>query len=781
MRVQVDGQADLLLEGGDELLGGIGLEQAGHVLDGQHVRAALLELLGEVDVILQRVFVLRGIENIAGIAHGGLEQLVLLEHLVHGDLHAGDPVQRVEYAEHVDTALSSLLHEGAHKVIGIVGIADEVRAAQQHLERDVGDLLAQQTQALPRGLVQEAVGHVERRAAPHLEGEAVAQDIGHAVGTLDHVARTHTGGQQALMRVAHRCIGQQELLLVEHPLLHGLGPLLVEHLLQAGAERLLRLGEAGNVVLVALGVGRGHLNLGDVLQHAGRAVAGVGDVEQLRRLVNELRVALAVDEGGVGEDVRDEGDVRLDAAHAHLVDGAGRLAAGGGEGAVPAGDLDEQRVVVGGDDGADVGVAAIETHAEAARGGVGRDLAVIGGKVVGGILGGDAALDGVAVHLHVLLAGQADDGVAQGVTGGDQDLGADDVDARDHLGNGVLHLNAGIHLNKVVVAVLVDEELHSAGADVADRLGDLDGVAAQGFDRLLRDGPGGGELDDLLIAALQGAVALTEVIDVAVLVGEDLHLDVLRLDQVLLHKDVAAAEGLLGLTVHQLIGGLDLLDGVAAAHAAAAAAGSGLEDDGEAEAHGLLNGVIAVLQRLGAAGDDRHAALDGDLLGAELIAHFRQHVGRRADEENAVILTGTGKLGVLGQEAVAGVDGGHAAALGQTDDAGNIQIGTQRGLLLADQIGLVGSGAEEGVGVLVGVDGNRVQAQIVAGAENTHCDLAAVGHQNFFDLGGVHEDGSLLSFTQKWVGIPEFHNIYYTCSGGIPSGGKTTKMRFWQI
>ena len=118
---------------------------------------------------------------------------------------------------------------------------------------------------------------------------------------------------------------------------------------------------------------------------------------------------------------------------------------------------------------------------------------------------------------------------------------------------------------------------------------------------------------------------------------------------------------------------------------------------------------------------------------------------------------------------------------GQTDDAGNIQIGTQRGLLLADQIGLVGSGAEEGVGVLVGVDGNRVQAQIVAGAENTHCDLAAVGHQNFFDLGGVHEDGSLLSFTQKWVGIPEFHNIYYTCSGGVPSGGKTTKMRFWQI
>ena len=133
--VQVDRQADLLLPGGDQLLGRIGLEQTGHILDSQQVSAALLQLLCYVDIILERVTVMGGIQNVAGVAHGGLAQLALLQHLVHGDLHAGDPVQGIEHAEYVDAGLCGLLDEGADQVIGVVGIAHGVGAAQQHLER----------------------------------------------------------------------------------------------------------------------------------------------------------------------------------------------------------------------------------------------------------------------------------------------------------------------------------------------------------------------------------------------------------------------------------------------------------------------------------------------------------------------------------------------------------------------------------------------------------------------------------------------------------------------
>ena len=582
--------------------------------------------------------------------------------------------------------------------------------------------------------MQEAVGHVEGSAAPHLQGEAVPQDVGHAVGALHHVAGTHTGGQQALVGVAHGGVGQQQLLLIQHPLLHGLGALVIQQLLQAGAQRRLGLGEAGDIVLVALGVGVGHLDLGDVPQDAGSAVTGVHDLEQLRRLIDELGMALAVDKGGVGQHVGDEGDVGLDAADAHLIDGAGRLAAHGGEASIPACDLHQQGVIVRGDDGAHAHVAAVQTDAEAAGGVVGGDLAVIGGEVVGGILGGDAALDGVAVEVDILLLRQADLRAAEGIARRHQQLGADDIHAGDHLGDGVLHLDTGVHLDEIVVAGLVHQELHRTGADVVDGLGDLHRVLPQGLHRLLRDGPGGGVLHHLLIPALEGAVTLAQMVDVAVLIGKDLHLDMLGLHQVLLDEDVAAAEGLFRLAVDQLIGGLDLLGLVAAAHAAAAAAGSGLQDDGEAEADGLFQRVIGVLQRLGAAGDDGHAAFDGDLLGAELVAHLGQHVGGRAHKQDSVILAGTGKVGILRQEAIAGVDGGDAPALGQADDAGDVQVRAQGGLLLAHQVRLVRLGAEQGIGIFVGIDGYGMEAQIVAGPENAHRDLAAVGNQHLFQL-----------------------------------------------
>src|SRR5207302_639926 len=57
----------------------------------------------------------------------------------------------------------------------------------------------------------------------------------------------------------------------------------------------------------------------------------------------------------------------------------------------------------------------------------------------------------------------------------------------------------------------------------------------------------------LLMAALKAAIALPQVGDVAVAVGEDLHLDVAGLLDVLLHVDAAVLEGVLGL----LLGGLE--------------------------------------------------------------------------------------------------------------------------------------------------------------------------------------------------------------------------------
>src|SRR5207249_8505814 len=66
-------------------------------------------------------------------------------------------------------------------------------------------------------------------------------------------------------------------------------------------------------------------------------------------------------------------------------------------------------------------------------------------------------------------------------------------------------------------------------------------------------------LDELLVTALNRAVALAEVHDVAMLVREDLHLDVARVLQIPLHVHRSVGEVRLSLTTRRLERPLDLV------------------------------------------------------------------------------------------------------------------------------------------------------------------------------------------------------------------------------
>ena len=89
------------------------------------------------------------------------------------------------------------------------------------------------------------------------------------------------------------------------------------------------------------------------------------------------------------------------------------------------------------------------------------------------------------------------------------------------------------------------------------------------------------------------------------------------------------------------------------------------------------------------------------------------------------------------------MDGVHPPALGQADDGGDVQIGPQGALVLTDEVGLVRPGAEEGIGVLVGVNGHGTQAQVVASPEYADGDLTPVGHHDL-----------LKNLLAQWVSRP---------------------------
>jgi hypothetical protein len=188
----------------------------------------------------------------------------------------------------------------------------------------------------------------------------------------------------------------------------------------------------------------------------------------------------------------------------------------------------------------------------------------------------------VAAGADLLLAQR------QGLAGGDPELPLDQVQAGDRLRDRVLDLEAGVHLDEVEPAVGGEQELDRAGTLVGRGQRRLDGGAAERLAQARRQARGRRLLDHLLVAALERAVALEQVDRVPVAVGEHLDLDVARaLDQALQQHPVVAEGG----TRLAAAGGERLAERgqvVDPAHALAAAAGSGLDQQRRADPGGLV-------------------------------------------------------------------------------------------------------------------------------------------------------------------------------------------------
>ena len=135
---------------------------------------------------------------------------------------------------------------------------------------------------------------------------------------------------------------------------------------------------------------------------------------------------------------------------------------------------------------------------------------------------------------------------------GDADLLLDDVDAGDELGHRVLDLDAGVHFEEEEVALVVEQELEGAGVGVLHGARGIDHRASELAAHLVGDGDRRALLEQLLMAALDRALALAEVHHGAVVVAEHLELDVAGVLDVLLDVDVADAEGGFGLALRGL-------------------------------------------------------------------------------------------------------------------------------------------------------------------------------------------------------------------------------------
>ena len=281
------------------------------------------------------------------------------------------------------------------------------------------------------------------------------------------------------------------------------------------------------------------------------------------------------------------------------------------------------------DDSAGKAIATIETHAIATGRAVDLNLARVGAELLGRVLGGESALNSKAARGDAVLRQSQ---LSQRGASGDLNLSGDDVDAGDLLGDGVLDLDTRVDFDEVVAVLLIDEELRSASIAVVDSLGQPDGISQDGIASLGREILRGGDLDNLLVATLDGAVTLVQVNDVSVVIAKQLDLDVLGLVEESLDKDSAVAEGRLGLRGCALEMLLQTLGFANNSHASATTAVSGLDDDGEAI--GIRKGLDLLVCGNSplSAGDDRDVGRDSQLTSRYLVAESVNDIGARADE-----------------------------------------------------------------------------------------------------------------------------------------------------
>ncbi len=239
----------------------------------------------------------------------------------------------------------------------------------------------------------------------------------------------------------------------------------------------------------------------------------------------------------------------------------------------------------------------------------------------------------------------------------------------------MFHLQAGIGLHEdEAVGRLVDEEFHRGeghdAARAAERHRRIEDAVPEG-----RVKPGGrGDLDELLVAALEAAFPLVEMAHGAGLVAEDLHLDVAGGTDQLLHIEPVGAEA--GL---RLRGGAG--EGIGEARAvsttrmprppppASALTMTGRPSRSAMKASASASVVIPVVPA--ASGTPTSAARRR----AAPCRRTGQRLGLRADEGEPGGRAGAGETGILRQEAVAGMDGVAAFRLRRRDDGFAVEIG----------------------------------------------------------------------------------------------------------
>src|SRR5919106_4130775 len=367
--------------------------------------------------------------------------------------------------------------------------------------------------------------------------------------------------------------------------------------------------------------------------------------------------------------------------------------------------------------------ARVDSYPDPAGLSVRRDQPGRGRETVARVLGVDPALDRVPTQLHLGLR----DG--ERLAGGNSDLLADDVETGHGLGDRVLDLHAGVHLEEVVRPVGCEEPLDRPGGAIPDCGSRFDRDASDAFPELRVDCRRRRFLHELLVTSLDRAVPFSKVDDVAVVVREDLNLDVPRIVEVALEVHRRIREIRLSLAARGLVRPVDLVAGARDLETLAPATRRGLERDRIPDLLGRRPRLTDVDRGLGRPRDDRHARTQHLFPRGELRPHRLDRLRWRPDPNETRLQHAAGEGGVLREEAVAGVNRLRPGSERGLDDAVRPEVALA-GSAGSEEICLVRDRDVQGTTIGLGVHGHPGDTELAEGPEYADGDLAAIGNEH---------------------------------------------------
>ncbi|CQI67154.1 Uncharacterised protein [Salmonella enterica subsp. enterica serovar Typhimurium str. DT104] len=140
-----------------------------------------------------------------GVGECALGVRAVAAYCLQGGFHIARVVHGIEDAEHVHAVFHCPLNEAFHHVIGVVAVAEQVLAAQQHLQGSLRHGFFELAQAQPRVFAEKTNTGVKGGAAPALQ-----RPVAHVIergGNRQHIVKAQAGGEQRLVSVTQDDIG----------------------------------------------------------------------------------------------------------------------------------------------------------------------------------------------------------------------------------------------------------------------------------------------------------------------------------------------------------------------------------------------------------------------------------------------------------------------------------------------------------------------------------------------------------------------------------------------